>query len=277
MTTHLPMTAARRITLALGVPAALLIIGWTGFDAIAWAGQGSFGVDFSVPVHSGRVSLSVGGGSVRVRPGPAGTVRLSGTVHYSLVRPKVALRPSPPGVAVDSSCSALAVLCSFDYSVAVPAGLGAEISVGSGNLAAAGLSGQVTLFDRSGDVRAAGLAGDVQIQDQSGDITASALSGPDTRLRDQSGDVSVTSISSSDVTVFDQSGNITLDFAAVPRRVVVTGQSGNITLVLPPGRTAYRVTARTQSGGTITQVPTSPGSSHAITATTQSGDITIVR
>jgi len=277
MTTHLPMTAARRITLALGVPAALIVIGWTGLGAVAWAGRGSFPVDFSVPVHGGRVSVAVGAGTVSVRPGAAGAVKLSGTVHYSLVRPKVGLRSIRSGVAVDSSCPGLAVSCSFDYSVAVPAVLGTDISVGSGNLSATGLSGQVTLSDQSGDVRAAGLAGVVQIRSQSGNITAAALSGPDTRLRDQSGDVSVTSISSPDVTVSDQSGNITLDFATVPRRVVVTGQSGNITLVLPPGSTAYRVTARTLSGSTITQVPTSPGSSQVITATTQSGNITIVR
>ena len=64
---------------------------------------------------------------------------------------------------------------------------------------------------------------------------------------------------------------------SVPRRVVITGQSGNITVVLPPGSTAYRVTARTSSGSTTTAVPTDPGSSHVITVTTESGDITIVR
>jgi hypothetical protein len=57
----------------------------------------------------------------------------------------------------------------------------------------------------------------------------------------------------------------------------VTDSSGNITIVLPPGTTAYRVNAHTDSGSTHIRVPTSPDSPFVITATTDSGDITIVR
>jgi len=271
------MTPARRITLALGVPAALIAIGWTAFVAVAWAGQGSYPVHYSVPVRGGQVSVSVSAGRVSVRPGTAGRVTVNGTVHYSLVRPKVTVRSTGSGVAVGSGCHAFVVSCSDDFAVTVPAGLGTDISVGSGDLSAAGLSGAVTLSAQSGNMRAAGLTGDVLIKDQSGDITVSALSGSSARLQDQSGNISVTSLSDQDVTVSDQSGDITLRFAVVPQRVVVTGQSGDITLVLPPGSTAYRVITRTSSGSTSTQVPTSPGSPHVITVTTQSGDINIDR
>jgi DUF4097 and DUF4098 domain-containing protein YvlB len=278
MATPLLMTPARRITLLLGVPAALIAIGWTALAAVAWAGRGSFPVHFSVPARGRQVTLSVGGGTVLVRPGTGSRVAVSGTVHYSLVRPKVSLRSAASGVAVDSSCSARAVSsCSFDYAVAVPAGLGADISVGSGDLSARGLSGPVRLAAQSGDITASALSGHVQIWSQSGDITATALSGPVTDFQDQAGNIKVTFLSGQDVTVSDQAGNITLDFAVVPRRVAVTVQAGNITLVLPPGSTAYRVTTRTSSGNTVTDVPTDPGSSHVITATAQSGDITIVR
>jgi len=44
--TSLPLTPWRRMTLLLGVPAALIAIGWTALTAVAWAGQGSFPVHF---------------------------------------------------------------------------------------------------------------------------------------------------------------------------------------------------------------------------------------
>jgi len=106
VTASLLMTPARRITLALGVPAALIAIGWTAFVAVAWAGQGSYPVRYSVPVRGGPVSLTVGDGRVSVRPGTAGRVMVSGTVHYSLIRPKVSVRSTGSGVAVDSKTAA---------------------------------------------------------------------------------------------------------------------------------------------------------------------------
>src|SRR6266567_5930894 len=157
VTTSLLMTPARRITLALGVPAALIAIGWTAFVAVAWAGQGSYPVHYSVPVRGGQVSVSVSAGRVSVRPGTAGRVTVNGTVHYSLVRPKVTVRSTGSGVAVGSGCHAFVVSCSDDFAVTVPAGLGTDISVGSGDLSAAGLSGAVTLSAQSGNMRAAGL------------------------------------------------------------------------------------------------------------------------
>jgi hypothetical protein len=275
--TPLPLTPWRRMTLLLGVPVALIAIGWTALTAVAWAGQGSFPVQFSAPARAGRVTVSVGDGTVSVRPGTTGRIAVSGIVHYSLVRPAVGMRSTGSGVAVDSSCHLTAVYCSFDYAVTVPAGLGTDVSVGTGELSVTGLTGQVALSARSGDVTASGLAGDVQIKSQSGDITAAALSGPAARIDDVSGDIKVTALSGRDVTVSNVSGDVTLEFAVVPRRVLVNGVSGDISLVLPPGGTAYRVITRSSSGSTTTGVPTNLGSPNVITVTTVSGDITIVR
>jgi Putative adhesin len=275
--TPLPLTPWRRMTLLLGVPVALIAIGWTALTGVAWASRGSYLVHFSVPARGGQVTVSVGDGTVSVGPGTASRVTVSGTVHYSLIRPRVGLRSTASGVAVDTGCRVLAVSCSFDFAVAVPAGLGTDISVGAGDLTARGLTGPVMLSADSGDVTAAGLAGDVQIRNQSGDITASVLSGPDARIDDVSGDIKVTALSGQNVTVSNVSGDITLDFATVPRRVLVTGVSGDINLVLPPGGAAYRVITRSTSGSTTTGVPTNLDSPNVITATTVSGDITIVR
>ena len=78
------------------------------------------------------------------------------------------------------------------------------------------------------------------------------------------------------MTVSDSSGDITLIFASVPDSVTVGDISGNVTVVLPKGATAYNVTAGTTAGSTRIGVPTSPSSRHVITVTDQSGDIRII-
>jgi hypothetical protein len=66
-------------------------------------------------------------------------------------------------------------------------------------------------------------------------------------------------------------------FTKVPQRVQISDSSGDITLVLPPGPTTYRVSASTSSGSTSINVPQSLTSPHVISATDRSGNITITR
>ena len=276
MANPLPMTLARRLALIIGVPAVLLVIGWTALTAIAWAGQGSFRVNLRVPVHSRTVTMAVEG-QVSLRRGAAGLIRVTGTAHYALVRPSISWQSTSAGTSIRSRCRNLTGPCSFDYAVAIPGGVVASISDAAGDLTASGLSGRLTLAAESGAIRASALAGDVQISDQSGDITVAGLSGPDVIIKDESGNIGATGLTVQGVTVTDQSGDITLTFASVPRRVSVSCASGNIRLVLPRGPTAYRVDAHTSSGTTDTDVPTNSASAYVITATDQSGDISITR
>jgi len=66
MTTPLPMTRGRLLTLLLGVPVALALIGWTGLTEVAFAGLGSYPVGLSVPVEGSTVNLSAGSADVQV-------------------------------------------------------------------------------------------------------------------------------------------------------------------------------------------------------------------
>ena len=75
----------------------------------------------------------------------------------------------------------------------------------------------------------------------------------------------------------DGSGDVTLTFTKVPDRVQVSDSSGNVTLVLPPGPTAYDVVASSSSGNTAVAVPRSSSSKHVITVTSGSGDVTVTR
>jgi len=94
-------------------------------------------------------------------------------------------------------------------------------------------------------------------------------------LSDGSGDITVTGVTSTDVTASDDSGDVTLTFTKIPDRVRVSDQFGDVTLLLPPGRTAYRVSAHASFGDTSVGVPTSPSSTHVITVINHNGSISI--
>ena len=162
------------------------------------------------------------------------------------------------GVSVSSQCRFVTGQCSFDYRVGLPAGVHTVLANGSGNLTLRGLSGYVNAADGSGNITGAGLSGSqVALEAGSGNITVSGLTSPR-------------------VVASDGSGDITLIFTKVPSYVHVKNASGNVTLILPPGKTTlYRVNASTSSGNRVINVPNSSLSHRRITVTDGSGDISI--
>jgi hypothetical protein len=270
----LPMTPGRWLALVIGTPLALLAIGYTALTAVAFAGLGSYRINLATP--AGRTAVvTVDSGDVTVRPGPAGQLRVTGTLRYSLVRPQASWRRSPARIAVRSHCHVLAGLCLLDYAVTIPAGARSRVFDASGDVTASGLAGAVTLQDSSGDITATRISGTPTISDQSGDVSVTTLSGSRAVIMDDSGDVTGTDVASQGLTVTDQSGDITVTFTKIPDRVRISDSSGNITLVLPPGPTTYRVSASSSSGSTTISVPRSLTSPHLISVTDQSGDISI--
>ena len=273
----LPMTPWRWVALVIGTPLALLAIGYTALTAVAFAGLGSYRINLATPVAGRTAVVTVNSGDVTVRPGPAGQLRVHGTLHYSLVRPQVSWRRSASRIAVRSHCRVPAGLCLLDYAVAVPAGGRSRVFDASGDLIAGGLAGAVTLQDSSGNITATRISGTPTISDQSGDIVVTTLSGSRAVIMDDSGDITGSDVASQGLTVTDQSGDITVTFTKVPDRVRVSDSSGDVTLALPPGPTTYRVSASTSSGLTTISVPRSLTSPHLISVTSQSGDISIAQ
>ena len=275
MTGPLPLTAGRWVTLAIGVPVALALIAWTGLNVVAAVGVGSYRVNLSVPVHGQASTVRADAADVSVSPGQPGRIRVTGAVRYALVQPDISWRRGPSSVNFHSRCEFPAGECSISLAVTVPAGGSPVVALGGGDLTARDLSGRVTLTTASGNITATGVAGRSAISASSGDISVTSLSGPRAVLRDDLGDITATGLASPDVTVSDQSGDITLTFSAVPDQVQVSNALGNITLVLPPGGTRYRVSALTSVGATSIDVPRSATSPHVIMVTDQSGDIAI--
>lgn len=268
-----PMTPARRVVLAVGLPFALALIGWASFTAVALADVASYRVRVSVPASGGQTRIMIDNADAIVRPGAGGRVSVNGTLRGSLGRPAFGWRSSAAGLTLHSRCWSWAGWCSLGYSVTAPAALPLAVTDGAGDLNASGFSGHVTLSSGGGDITASRLSGAIELSDGSGDITASGLDGS-VRLSDGSGNIDVTGLAAADVVGDDGSGNITLTFTRVPRRVTVTSESGDITLVLPPGP-SYRVDAHTSSGNTSVSVKTGPSSPYVIVASDGSGNITI--
>jgi len=293
------MTLARRAILAIGVPIALAVIvtgaaGWASGAVTIFTRQVTNRVALSVPVKGGHVSVTADNADVTFGTGTGNQIRVRGTLRGSLVRPTFSWRSTAAGLVLHSQCRVPAGVCSLRYAITAPARLPVAVTDSSGGLNASGLRGTVTLSDSSGDLGASGLAGNIRLHDSSGGITASGLTGNirldnssgditasgltgDLRFQDDSGNVVVNGLAGIDVVGRNSSGDITLTFTKIPRRVQVTDSSGNITLVLPPGSTAYDVIPSNSSGNTAVAVPRSSSSKHVIIVTDQSGDITVTR
>jgi hypothetical protein len=276
MTAPLPMTRGRWVALLLGLPVALVLIGYVGLTEVALAGQASYPVRLAVPVHGSTVSLSAGSADVRVTQAAGSQLRLTGTAHYSLVRSTVTWHTTRSGVAVSPRCRFVAGVCSFDFHVVVPEGKRAFISTGSGDVTLANLSGPVSAGTGSGNIRAENTSGAGTMQAGSGDISGTAISGARVTFKTGSGNISIAGLTGARVFASAGSGDITLTFTTIPEQVHVDNGSGNVTLVLPPGTTQYQVDASTDSGDRpVVTVPTSSASQHVITVTDGSGNISI--
>ena len=256
MIKRVPMTRGRRLALIIGVPLALVIIGWTGVSEVAFAGIGSYRVRLDVPVHGPKVQLGLGSANADVTQAAGDRLRVWGKASYSIVRSTVTWRSTPSGAIVSTQCHFLTGVCGFDFHVVLPAGRPASIADGSGDITLRGLSGRLSVSNGSGNINGSALSGPVNFQEGSGDVVVGGLA-------------------STDVTASDQSGNITLTFTKVPGQVHVSNGSGDVRIVLPHGKTLYRVSATASSGDSVVGVHTSSVSRHVITVTDGSGNISV--
>jgi hypothetical protein len=251
------MTRARRVALALGVPACLALTAWGAFAIVGEIGQGHFPVSDTIPVSGGHVTVHIGGGSVLLEQGAAGQAKLTGTAHYSLVRPTFTAQRIGGGVAFGYNCDLPVGNCGLDATVTVPAGTATAISTDGGNATVTGTAGDVTLSSGGGNV------------------TADHASGDDLTLTTDGGNIDGTALTARRVTAGTGGGDVQIEFAAVPRNVRITSDGGNITLIVPRGPTQYDVNASSAGGNVSDSLPINTSSPHTITATTGGGDVTL--
>jgi hypothetical protein len=252
------MSRGRRLALAIGSPLALAVIGWGSLSVVSAVGQASYRTQATIPVYGAGFTLDGGDASITLGPSGDGRVHLSAVVHYSLIRASVSWESTRQGVAITDHCplSTGPIGCNFDYHLAVPPGLIANVSTSSGDIHTSGLKGAVTLRSGSGDLVVSDLAGPMHLETSSGDVVGTSLKGRSVSADSGSGDVS-------------------LRFARVPTNVRATSSSGDVAITVPSGSTSYLVGASSSSGSSSVGVPTSPSSSHHIQVATGSGDITV--
>ncbi len=309
------MTPGRWVALAVGVPVALALIGWTGFSLITAVARGSYPFSYAVPVDDGQVAVNINAADVTLREAPgSSTARLTGVVQYGLFRPGISESTTPTGANVGVNCNAINSNCGMSATLDIPARTAVTLWSNGGNIAAAGFSSGMTLWAAGGNVTATDLAGNLQLDTGGGDLagtgltgalqiateggnvnagnwtdtgtmrldtgggdfTANGLSG-DVQLLTEGGNVDVNGMASGTTNLQSGGGDVTLAFTQVPRDLQITAEGGNVTVILPPGSTKYDISTPDLSGGNV-DYPSSLSSSKSlktITIDSGGGDVTI--
>jgi hypothetical protein len=245
----MPMTPARRLALAVIVPVALALIGWTAFTLVASLGSSQFSFSQPLTASGGKLIAEFPSSDVTIVPGAA--ARVAGTASYSLVRPHLTVAD---GI-VSYHCPVPTVTCGLTSTLTVPAAAtSVDVSTGGGDLTvASGITADATLTSSSGNIKAAGLTGTASLESGGGNVNASG-------------------ITAGQVTVNSDSGNVTLGFTRAPGDVLVNSGGGDVSIVLPPGDYDFRVNA---DGGTASTPAGDPGARDVVTVDSGSGDVSV--
>jgi hypothetical protein len=312
---NLKMTPGRWVAVALAVPVALALIGWTGFTLVSTLARGSYPFSYAVPVQGGQTTVDVNGGNVTLRQTPGGAARLTGTVQYGLVRPAITESSTAGGASVGISCDGIATDCGMNAVLEVPltagvtlssnggdvviprfAGGHLTLSTGGGNvdssylggtlrivtdggdLTSTAMYGTMQVFTGGGNINAGDVGGTVRMETGGGDVTASSLAGT-VQILTGGGNVNANGVSAQFINVMSGGGDVTLVFTQPPLNLMVTAAGGNITVVLPSGRTKYDILTPASDGGNVDVQSSlvSPGSPYTITAESGGGDVTITQ
>jgi DUF4097 and DUF4098 domain-containing protein YvlB len=270
---RLHLTPARVLTLLIGVPLVLALIGWLGFSTVALVGQATYPVSYVVPVTAGQLVAGVGGGNVTLRQGPGQTAHLTGTVQYDLIRPGVTESTGPNGTNLNVRCRIFVGSCGLNATLEVPAQTAVTLSSGGGDMKVSGID-DVTLSSGGGDVAISGPGGLTSVDTGGGDLTASDLAGI-LKFSTSGGDITGNDLAAPSVDAGSGGGDVTLVFTQPPQNLDITSDGGDITVLLPHGSTAYYITSSPGGGNDSESVPTSRLSRNTISVDSGGGDITI--
>jgi hypothetical protein len=268
----LRMTPGRWATLAIGVPIALVLIGWSAFSLVAGIGRASFPVSATIPLQNGRLVASTGGGDITVHQGQVsdGTARLTGKVEYSLVRPTFTVS----GSGISLHCRLPTGNCGLNATLDVPSHTAVDLKTGGGNMQVSGIQGNVTLDSSGGDARISGIGGAANVQTGGGNLTASDL-GSVLTFTTSGGDVDGSGLFSRHVSTGSGGGNVTLVFTSVPDYVKVSSSGGDITIVVPRGSASYAIKSKAGGGDFGASVPKNDAARHIILVDSGGGNISI--
>jgi DUF4097 and DUF4098 domain-containing protein YvlB len=267
------MTPGRIAALAIGVPVALAIIGFTSFSWVAQLGQASFPVSYSIPVSDHHLTAQVDG-NITLRQAQVSNAELKGTARYSLFRPTV----TQNGSTVSFNCRFRLGNCSLNATLEVPEQTAMSLSTSGGDVSVAGFTGNLKLNTSGGHLTAGDLTGQLlQISTGGGDVDASVLNSPgQVQVNSDGGHVTVSAMAAM-ATVRSGGGDVNLTFTQVPSNLQIISDGGHVTVVLPHGNAKYDISP-SPDGGNLSisnSVPRGPGAKNIISVQSYGGDINI--
>jgi hypothetical protein len=138
---------------------------------------------------------------------------------------------------------------------------GGTLTVGSHN----GSNSYYVQVPRSASVSATAARGAIQLTSLTGQVQATAASGT----------ISGQDLSAKNATFSSHSGGIDTSFAAPPKNISATAQTGSVIIRVPRGA-SYQVNAHSGRGASQVMVPKSASAQHVIMATAGSGPVMVM-
>ncbi len=243
----------------LVVVLALLMVGWGALTlaSLLARGNGEAGGSYSgirtLEVDTGFESVEIVGSA------DATKVTMSRSYHWSLSRPTVRASRDGNVLRISSSCPfQVGIGCTGKVRLQVPEGIDVRADTSDGDLTLRALTGPVDASAADGDIEADALSGDLSLRVKDGSVDASGI-----RTRT--------------VSARSADGDVRLSFAVVPTSVTGESKDGSITVLVPPGRTAYDVDVSVKDGSRTVEVPTDPDAGRHITLSAADGSLTVAR
>jgi hypothetical protein len=311
----LRMTPARWLVLALTLPVAIALIGWTGFSLVGLVARGSYSFSYPVTVHNGQVNLNVNGDNVTMRQAPGAAAQVTGTVEYGLLRPGLTESTTASGTTLGVNCDGINSNCDVNAALDVPARIAVMLNTGGGDVAVSGLTDTMTLWTGGGNLTASNLTGGLEVSTGGGDMTGNGLignlqlsteggnfngggltgdmvfltgggdlngdgfTGGNLQASTGGGNVNVNGVVSPQVNVQSGGGDVTLVFSQPPADLHITADGGNVNVILPPGSTKYDISTPGLDGGNYNNPSAlvSSASHDIITVNSGGGNVTITQ
>jgi hypothetical protein len=250
-----PTRTQPRLLVALAV-AFVLVVAVTGaFSLMAQGFRSTSDFTRTLTPKAGLLTVHNETGDVMLMPSRDGLVHVFADSQYGISEPRLSAESTDQGVVLDGSCdSDLAVECTVDFTVQVPASFEVQVQSGAGQVAATDLSGALTVRSTAGDVRLDDVSGAVSVVSGAGQVEANGLRG-DT------------------VDVVAGAGDVRVGMSTVPTSMRVRSDRGDVDIAVPATE-EYRIDA-TAAGSTELAVAEDPTSAHSITASSGIGDVRI--
>lgn len=273
---QLPLTPGRWLALFIGVPVLLALIGFTGLNVVALAGQGSYRVRDTIPVRDGQITARINSGDVTLQQAAAGAAQgrnaeLTGTAHYSLFRQRIRIS----GSTLTYTCGFALGNCSLNATLQVPARTAVSLFTFGGDVTIPSFTdSRLTGNTDGGNLTAGNLDGNLNLSTGGGDLTASAIDGP-VNVNTDGGNLTVGTMRAPTASIHSGGGDVFLAYATVPGGIQINSDGGNVTLVLPRAEYAdYQVYVNADGGSVTNQPPDDHSATKSITVDSGGGNIT---